>query len=353
MNSAKPSLLHLKKLMGPFGLYQHATFTEPLLSEGYCTDDNARAVSQLLRWQNIWPEDSGVVEDMLARCWQYVVDARRGDGTYYNFRDAAGTWLPHDISEDMYARLARMFVDVVKLDSNQARRDEARQSLEQLLPLMQTFVWPRAVAEGIIALSQLPDWSRAQEVRATLADKLYGYWGKNASPSWPWFEETMTYANALLPQAAAIESSTSPKWKICAEESTSFLIASTIHKDVFSPIGNKGWHTLSGERAQEDQQPIEASTTLDFLLAYNQLFPEKLPADTIIAPYLWFFGGNLWQQMIADLQSGASQDGLSAQGVNANCGAESTLAYLTCEVLIAGAPEHIRQLAWQKRSKQL
>ena len=35
---------HLFQMTDSIGIFQHASFTEPNLAEGYCTDDNARAL---------------------------------------------------------------------------------------------------------------------------------------------------------------------------------------------------------------------------------------------------------------------------------------------------------------------
>ena len=38
------NLDHLYRMTDSTGIFQHANFTAPNLSEGYCTDDNARAL---------------------------------------------------------------------------------------------------------------------------------------------------------------------------------------------------------------------------------------------------------------------------------------------------------------------
>ena len=42
--SPELNLDHLYHMTDSIGIFQHASFTTPNLSEGYCTDDNARAL---------------------------------------------------------------------------------------------------------------------------------------------------------------------------------------------------------------------------------------------------------------------------------------------------------------------
>ena len=43
---------HLFRMSDPTGMFQHASFTVPNFAEGYCTDDNARALVLALMLQN-------------------------------------------------------------------------------------------------------------------------------------------------------------------------------------------------------------------------------------------------------------------------------------------------------------
>ncbi len=68
MQLQKEFLAHFGAMMGPQGLYQHATIRTPLLSEGYCTDDNARAIQMLVRLTPlVTPDQKPTVEDFFQR----------------------------------------------------------------------------------------------------------------------------------------------------------------------------------------------------------------------------------------------------------------------------------------------
>ncbi|MDA1169380.1 MAG: hypothetical protein O3A36_03520 [bacterium] len=326
------SLIHFEKLMGPYGLYQHATKREPNLAEGYCVDDNARAITVLLNYIQQFPAQSEQAIVLLNACFTFIRDAHHAPGTYYNFRDASGTWLKHDVSEDMYARLARTYAYILSHDTNSDRKIIAQALLSDLLPRLESLTAPRALAETIIALAEYPEYERI----ATLhRNNLLALWETQSSSAWPWFQESMTYANALLPHSMLTNPAlASDKVRECLHTSAAFLIQTTIQNNIFIPIGNIGWYAKGGVAAQYDQQAIEAGTMYDFLLEYRAQFPEKVTVEQLQAPYNWFFGKNTKNVVMADTETGACLDGLNLDIPNQNYGAESMLAYLWAELLM-------------------
>lgn len=335
------SLRHFEKLMGPYGLYQHATKMEPNLAEGYCVDDNARAIIVLLAYLKQSPTEQDKAESFLASCFAFIKDAQHTPGMYYNFRDANGTWLTHDVSEDMYARLARTYAYILSHDTNEGRKKESTHLLTTLFPTLQKLTAPRAQAETVIAIATLPqdflashpEYRALQKVHTT---SLLALWQKESSPAWPWFQDTMTYANAILPHSMLASSSTEAEESLHA--STSFLLQTTIQDNIFTPIGSVGWYPKGGTPSHNNQQAIEAGTMFDFLLEYHAKFPEKVSLEQVLAPYLWFFGRNTSNVVMADTALGACLDGLFVDHVNPNYGAESMLAYLWAELLIQKTP---------------
>lgn len=337
-NDTPLGLSHFREMLGQYGIYQHANNFSPNLQEGYCVDDNARAVLVLIPWIQQSPADAPQLEIFLDRCFQFVVDAEYAPGAYYNFRDDNGVWLTHDISEDMYARIARMYAHVISRDANADRITASKQSLTHLVPTLASLTATRALAETIIAIRSLPatfcdsnpEFARiAQAHTATLLDM----WGSASSPDWQWFEPAMTYANAILPHGILMSNhALSERVTACMHACTKFLLSTTIQNAIFMPVGNKGWYTKGGTPAQYDQQPIEAGTMFEFLLAYQAKFPDKISKEQLLAPYLWFLGRNTDRTVMANTTIGSCFDGLEKTGPNPNCGAESTLAYLSAEL---------------------
>lgn len=336
-------------MMGPCGLYQHATERVPLLSEGYCTDDNARAVVVLLKLKRAIPESQHwLVDRLLSYCWNFVREAEDSQGNFYNFRDAGGAWLAHDQSEDMYARIMRACAAILAAGTV-SDQQEAWRIFAALLRRAAGFTYVRSAAEALVACSELPSRLRGREEVRSAALRLVAtmqvYWQQHASAAWPWFEPRLTYANALLPHgllaARLLKLPLEEEMVRALHASTAFLLATTVRDHVFIPIGSSGWYSQGGSPSVDNQQPIEAGVTFDFLLAYQHSFASSVAPEVVAAPYLWFYGKNTHSQLLVVEEEGASFDGLFLNGPNRNCGAESMLAYLWAELRLREAPQKV------------
>ncbi|MDP3997821.1 MAG: hypothetical protein Q8P73_04965 [bacterium] len=336
-------------MMGPYGLYQHAQGIKPLLAEGYCTDDNSRAIRFLVSLEQYQP--SAEANTLLNSCWQFLTQARRPNGVFRNFRQADGKWLDQIGTEDTLAHTARSLATVLLKTKTSVRRRQARDWLIALTPHLQQLHHQRAIAESIIALSLPPVKKIPASLTSAqneLAGRLLKLFASNRRTDWPWFENRLTYANALLPHALLSyvrSSNRSSHYLVALHASASFLCEATITGDMFHPIGNKGWYQSGRPAARYDQQPIEAGTMFEFLLEYHAEFPDRVSPATVAAPYLWFFGHNSLKQPLVNPEKGWCRDGLNHTQINPNCGAESMLAYLHADLLMRTAPAAIKQAA--------
>lgn len=349
-------------MMGPWGLYQHARLSVPRLEEGYCTDDNARAVQLLVELvaQHQLVSLSENVNNFLESCWLFVQQAQTPSGAFRNFRAHDGRWLDSQGSEDTQARVARCLSTVLSWDSHEERRCQAAAMLNRLLPHIQRFRYSRSLAESIIALAGLPPSARTQQTVAVLQfawQRLESGWRRHASDQWSWFEPQLTYANALLTHgwlAGAWALSAQPDRAAMSiiSRSTRWLVKTIIQGGNFVPVGNKAWYYQHAARSRYDQQPIEAHTMFDWLLVYNKQVVQPMPPAIIAAPYLWWYGSNCQGACLINHQRGSGYDGLTAHGQNKNQGAESLLAYLRSELLFRQAPSNVRRYG-ERRLTQL
>lgn len=349
-------------MMGPWGLYQHARLSVPRLEEGYCTDDNARAVQLLVELaahhQLVSPSEN--INNFLELCWLFVQQAQMPSGVFRNFRASDGRWLDDQGSEDTQARVARCLSTVLSWDSHEERRRQAAAMLDQLLPHIRRFRYSRSLAEAMIALAGLPPAARTQQTVAALQfawQQLKSRWYKHASGQWLWFEPQLTYANAILAhgwlagtRALSVQSDRAAMDII--SRSTRWLVKTTIQGGSFVPVGNEAWYSRHAVRSRYDQQPIEAHTMFDFLIAYNKQAVQPVSPAIVAAPYLWWHGLNCQRVCLVNHQRGSGYDGLTAHGQNKNQGAESLLAYLRSELLFRQAPSNVRQYG-ERRLTQL
>jgi len=179
-------------------------------------------------------------------------------------------------------------------------------------------------------LKQFPGASDIKRQLTIAADELVAQYRESSYPDWQWFEDTLTYDNAVLPHALFVAGSTldDKKYLEVAEETCEFLLANTINGDHFSFIGCKGWYERRGTKATFDQQPIEAASTVMMLRAAYDATESSRFLTLQRKAFDWFLGVNDLHIPLYDFKTKGCYDALLPGGVNMNQGAESTLSFL-------------------------
>ena len=99
-------------------------------------------------------------------------------------------------------------------------------------------------------------------------------------------------------------------------------------KGHFVPIGSNGFYQRGGVRARFDQQPVEAQAMVSACLEAYRITGDKRWRNEARRAFEWFLGRNDLNLPIYDPLTGGCRDGLHADRLNENQGAESTLAFL-------------------------
>ena len=94
------------------------------------------------------------------------------------------------------------------------------------------------------------------------------------------------------------------------------------------PIGSNGFYRRNGSRADYDQQPIEAHTTISACLEAYRATSDPWWYEQAQRAFDWFLGWNDLGQELYCPETGGCRDGLHADRSNENQGAESMLAFL-------------------------
>jgi hypothetical protein len=89
-----------------------------------------------------------------------------------------------------------------------------------------------------------------------------------------------------------------------------------------------GWYRQNGSRARFDQQPIETHAMVDACIEAFNITGDNTWIDRAVMCFNWFLGQNDLNMVLYDPKTGGCRDGLMADGINQNEGAESTLACL-------------------------
>lgn len=163
----------------------------------------------------------------------------------------------------------------------------------------------------------------------TAADELVCQYEENKFPDWHWFEDILTYDNAVLPHALFVASRTlGDKYLEIAIKTCKFLLNNTYNGDHFSFIGCNGWYGRDGKKAKWDQQPIEAASTVIMLHEAYDITKDKEYLKLQRKAFDWFLGDNDLRIPVYNFRSKGCHDGLTPNDVNLNQGAESTLSFL-------------------------
>jgi hypothetical protein len=183
-------------------------------------------------------------------------------------------------------------------------------------------------------------------VRSLLADRLHDAYVRTQSAEWPWFEAELTYANAQLPHALIASGARMGRADLVTAgvRALTWLVGAQRTADGrFAPIGTNGFAARGGDAARFDQQPIEAATTVAACLEAERVTRDPNWATHARSAFDWFLGQNHLDRWLYDPSTGGCRDGLHAERVNENQGAESTLAFLLALVDVRGLDRPVRR----------
>ena len=326
---------HLFRMSDSTGIFQHASFTVPNFAEGYCTDDNARALVLALMLQKLGHGSPrlGAQAATYAAFLNHAFDRKRG--RFRNFMSFDRHWLEEVGSEDCQGHALWALGLCVAQAGQGSFQMLAAELFEQALPVAAEFMSPRALAFTLIGIDEyLRRFSgdrRANQIRESLTAKLMQRYTDAATDEWQWFEEVVSYANAKLPHAMILSGR-------CMNNGTMLELGlktlrwltkiQTSDAGSFRPIGSNGFYPRGKERAQFDQQPIEAQVTISACIEAYQATGDMFWVTEARRAFEWFLGRNDLGLALYDSTTGGCRDGLHVDRLSQNQGAESTLAFL-------------------------
>jgi hypothetical protein len=315
------------------GIIQHAVYTVPARSTGYCVDDNARALIVAVQADRI--QGGAETRALVTRYLSYLHASQRADGTFRNFMSYERILDSAPASDDCIGRAIWALGVTATLAADEGCRLLARDMLASALP-HSVELGPRGTAQAVLGLVNLlaaePGKAEERRMLEGLVAKLRDAYRANASDDWRWFEPTLTYDNAILPFALfAAYSVTGDRATLRdARESLEFLEAMCFDGEHLQLIGNSGWHSSGSEseKAYADEQAIDATA---FVLAFSCAY--SVTADThylrrMREAFAWFLGANRLGVPLYDFSTSGCRDGMGVTQVNQNQGAESTVCFL-------------------------
>lgn len=327
---------HLIHMSDETGIFQHATFTVPNFFEGYCTDDNARAFILCHALEELGdPAPAGLLEQLATRYLAFLSAAWDGkQSRFRNFMSHGKVWLEPCGSEDSQGRALWALGSAVGRSKYQGHRRLAGRLFAAGLPIVQTFSSPRAWSFALLGIHEylraFPVDEKIGQIRTTLTEKLLHRWRDSQSQEWPWFEASVTYENARLCQALIQSGQWMPRDDALQVGLTSLRWLVSIQKTqagCFRPIGSNGFFEKEGARAEFDQQPVEAQAMVAACHEAFRATQDPWWTKEARRAFEWFLGRNDLGLALYDSATGGCHDGLHADRVNENQGAESSLAF--------------------------
>jgi hypothetical protein len=330
---------HIRNLTDHTGIIQHALFAMPNRKEGYCIDDNARALLFAV-WACKNNTRDKTAHDLLLVYLSFIHYMQTEDGYFRNFLSYTMTTSEERGSEDSFGRTMMALGFLINEGPSSLFVKTAQGIFSKAYPHVNKLTSLRGIANTIVGICQFikyhyPD-DRKRNMVIQLSDKMVSMYKDNKVSDWHWFEPVLTYDNAMLPLALlnAYEVTQNETYLAIAFESMNFLESKVFYNGTLRPIGNAGWHKRGGQAAQFDQQGIDV---MAMVLFYHQAFRitgEQVYLSRMYKCYQWFLGDNDMRLSLYDFSTGGCADGLHETGINLNQGAESTLAYWLSHMVV-------------------
>ncbi|MBN1907765.1 MAG: glycosyltransferase family 4 protein [Deltaproteobacteria bacterium] len=326
---------HMNAFTDDTGIMQHANYTIPDRTHGYCTDDNARALLVAAMGQKYLPINGHGLSHLTGHYLGFLLYSyNEKNGRFRNFMTYSREWMEDVGSEDAHGRVIWCLGKSVAFLDDPGHLAICTTLFNKAIRAVETFLSPRAIAFCLVGmhayLKKFSGDSDVRRIREILAERLFSQFKNNTTKDWPWLENSLNYSNGKLPHALLLSGQWVPQSDMIdmGLNSLKWLLSIQTEDGHFAPIGSNGWYEKGGLKARFDQQPIEANAMIDACVEAFNVTRDKIWIESAVMCFNWFLGNNDLNMLLYDAKTGGCRDGLMADGINQNEGAESTLEWL-------------------------
>ncbi|MDO8730867.1 MAG: glycosyltransferase [Candidatus Omnitrophota bacterium] len=338
------NLSHLFLLTDDFGIIQFSQLSLPDLASGYTVDDNARALIVACLCYSGKQKNLLKRAEIYLRFIEYVLGEDGLFGNYVKSDRTIDSALNRDENlEDANGRtLWALAVAATAELLPDSLRDKALSLFRKRIEKQEMFESPRAsafYAKGLCLLLKAKKRIGENDLNGALilhCDRLVSLYRGVSSEEWPWFENYLTYSNAVFPEALLLghQQTGNSEYLEIGTKTLDFLIRQTFINGIYAPIGQDGWHHKMGERRYFDQQPEDASAMACALATAARVTGKAAYKERMYEAFNWFLGDNSLEQVVYDRATGGCYDGVGEGHINLNQGAESTTSYLLARLAV-------------------
>jgi glycosyltransferase involved in cell wall biosynthesis len=333
---------HFFNTTSQIGIIQFSTAELPDLESGYTLDDNARALIAMSEYYEL-TEDKAVLE-LIDIYFRFVENSQQSDGKFLNYVNRFNEYTDHNFKENLEDSNGRAIYALgIFMSHQKLHRQKYYSRIERLVENsmvhLKNLKSPRAIAftiKGLYHFNLIINNKSTSRTILELADILVEYYTKERQPDWHWYENSLTYANAIIPESLlyAYYVSNDSIFKEIAKESFDFLLDILFTKRHISIISNRTWYSKEKEVHPFGEQPIDVAYTIIALQEFANCFEDHKYLSFMKTAFEWYLGHNHLGQIIYNPISGGCYDGLEHDHININQGAESTVTYLMARISV-------------------
>ncbi len=290
---------HLIRMTDSAGLLHHAIGSIPNYNEGYCTDDNARALILIVLLEEVY-SDTIKIQELSGRYSAFVNYAfNRENKLFRNFMNYDRKWIESAGSDDCQGRSIWALGTCAGRFKNPNFHMWGTQLFNQIIPAAAGLSSPRAWAFSLLGINEyfkrMSGDTIASQMRDELTTRLTHLYDCVAKEEWVWCEEILSYDNGVIPKALIVSglwTGNSKALDIGLKSLRWLLKVQTSEGGYFRPIGSNGFYVKAGNRAKFDQQPIEAYSMLSACLEASRATDDKSWLESARMIFEWFLGRN-------------------------------------------------------------
>ena len=340
---------HLLTLIDDCGVIQHANGAIPNRYTGYCVDDVSRLAVVALELEQRTGDK--VWSAILYRSLAFLLDATDDTGKgMRNFMTYDRRWIDDAHVGDHVGRAIWALGDVLTTAWAPALVEPARRVLASLVDSFANELPLRTAAYTALGLARV-DRDRLEPDAVALLERcidlLEESYAATADDGWLWFEDSLRYDNARLPQALILGGAAlgRPEATATGLRSLAWLGDECgLSTGMLRLPGHDGRHRSEPSPGAGDEQPLDASALVEAELSAFAVTGDVTHGMRARLAFEWFLGRNRLGLPLYDFATGGCRDGLGDEDVNHNEGAESTLAFHRAQLVLdaAGLPRVVR-----------